>query len=201
MPTPNSEQLRASGLTVLLHAAILGGLLLTFSHPTAPPGTTRLIPITVVTPNDLPRPVARDFATTQPVAPKPATPAPQKAIVPPPPASPAPSKLSNFNPLLLNSAQYNPALFKSGAAGTAQSASPAPPKPYASYGTPLSATSPALPPGKKGRTVVNTYRSRSNGYEAIITTYSDGTSSTQTIIQDSAIGVYDHTIDSGGPPP
>lgn len=109
--------------------------------------------------------------------------------------------MSSFNPLLLNSAQYNPALFKGGVSGSAPSANPAPPKPYASYGTPLSATSPAVPPGKKGRTVVNTYRSRSNGYEAIITTYSDGTTSTQTIIQDSAIGVYDHTIDSGGPLP
>lgn len=185
MPTLNSDSRRAAGLTFLLHAAMLGGLLLTFSQTTTTTAP-RMIPIQLVAPEELPTKQAEPARQSLPA---PASPAAAPQPHPPAPAPAAKPAIANtgFNPVLLNSAQFNPAIF-----GNANAAAAA--KPAASGQT----SAPPVPtPGPNGngitqwstgqKRLVSVHRSHAHGYEATIYTFSDGSVITKTSVQDSSL--------------
>lgn len=203
MQTLNSEPLRASCLTLVLHAAVLGVLSLSWSQAAPTANAPLLIPIKVVSPADLPS--APPPTASQPKPPDKTTAAAQMAAAPkptaPPPASRAlPPTHTRFNPYLLNSAQFNPAIFgNSLASKPVTGAPPVPSTP--SYAAPISGSSLNPQIGKPERRVVSRHRARAEDREVIITTYSDGSSTTQTVIDDAGMGRFESTIHSNGSAP
>ncbi len=197
MQMPVGDSVRASTLTVLLHTVMLGGLLISFSQSTTTTAP-RVIPISVVAPSDLasaPPPAAAK--PTPPTAVKTTDITPKAA--PPPPVNRPPAP--RFNPYLLNSAQYNPAIFSStNTASSPQSAAAPVAAPIApSYSPPpISGYSLNSTTTAKGKRIVNKHRARVENQEVIVTTFSDGSWTTQSIIEDRSLGRIESTVHSGG---
>lgn len=162
---------------------MLGGLLISFSH-SATTTAPLIIPISVVAPESLPTPV-RQPEKLPPAPQKPTAELPRDPI-PPPPSKPR-SATTGFNPYLLNSAQFNPAIFGNTAANAANTAAAPPSLNNATPTTPRPSVNSTLGVGNAKR-LISVHRSFAHGYEAIIYSYSDGTSITKMVVQDEAGG-------------